>query len=213
MRLENVDSNEADTGDTNGRDPHTRFAAHAGRSGNLAAWHLRPGYTNHTRIRSSDPRDHRLRLLLHGYALRKGTRPSPVERRTAFFRATLAELARAIADGAKASSFDAWSLMDNFEWTDGYSQRYGLTYGDFRDEKRTVKDSGLWSARVAASSRSTPHIDQTLEMRMFGATAPRRVTRAYGAHRIALRCNTWLKCRKECPHEGLNLDCKQPTSP
>src|SRR5487761_2304472 len=68
----------------------------------------------------------------------------PDDRRTLFFRETLAELARAI---------HAWSLMDNFEWTDGYSQRYGLTYVDFRDQKRTVKDSGLWYGRVAASNR------------------------------------------------------------
>jgi len=43
--------------------------------------------------------------------------------------------------------------MDNFEWTDGYSQRYGLTYVDFRDQKRTVKDSGIWYGRVASSNR------------------------------------------------------------
>lgn len=77
----------------------------------------------------------------------------PDERRTQFFKSVLAELARAIRDGAKVRAFHAWSLMDNFEWTDGYSQRYGLTYVDYRDQKRTVKDSGLWYGRVAASGR------------------------------------------------------------
>jgi beta-glucosidase len=74
-------------------------------------------------------------------------------RRTSFFRQHLAELARAIADGANVRAFHAWSALDNFEWTDGYSQRYGLTYVDFRDEKRTVKDSGLWYGRVALSNQ------------------------------------------------------------
>ena len=77
----------------------------------------------------------------------------PDARRTEFFRTELAELARAIADGARVRAFHAWSLLDNFEWLDGYSQRYGLTYVDFRDQKRTVKDSGLWYGRVAAANR------------------------------------------------------------
>lgn len=79
----------------------------------------------------------------------------PDARRTEFFREELAELARAIADGAHVRAFHAWSLLDNFEWTDGYSQRYGLTYVDFRDQKRTVKNSGRWYARVAAAN----HLD------------------------------------------------------
>jgi beta-glucosidase len=77
----------------------------------------------------------------------------PDGRRIAFFQDELRELARAIGDGAKVRAFHAWSLLDNFEWADGYSQRYGLTYVDFRDQKRTVKDSGLWYGRVAASNR------------------------------------------------------------
>jgi beta-glucosidase/6-phospho-beta-glucosidase/beta-galactosidase len=48
----------------------------------------------------------------------------------------------------KVKAFHAWSLLDNFKWTDGYSQRYGLTHVDFRDQRRTVKDSGLWYGRV-----------------------------------------------------------------
>jgi beta-glucosidase len=77
----------------------------------------------------------------------------PDTRRIDFFRDELAELAKAIADGAKVRAFHAWSLLDNFEWADGYSQRYGLTYVDFRDQKRTVKDSGLWYGAVAATNR------------------------------------------------------------
>jgi beta-glucosidase len=83
----------------------------------------------------------------------KETGRVPDERRTAFFLQELTELSRAIADGANVRSFHAWSLLDNFEWADGYSQRYGLTYVDFRNQKRTIKDSGLWYGRVAAANR------------------------------------------------------------
>ena len=76
----------------------------------------------------------------------------PDTRRAQFFHEHLAELARAISDGAKVRAYHAWSLLDNFEWADGYSQRYGLTYVDFRDQKRTIKDSGLWYGRVAATN-------------------------------------------------------------
>jgi beta-glucosidase len=77
----------------------------------------------------------------------------PDARRVSFHRQILAELARAIADGARVRAYHAWSLVDNFEWADGFTQRYGLTYVDFRSQKRTIKDSGLWYGRVAASNR------------------------------------------------------------
>ena len=77
----------------------------------------------------------------------------PDIRRIAFFRSYLEQLGRAIQDGARVRSYHAWTLLDNFEWADGFSQRYGLTYVDFRDQKRTIKDSGLWYGRVAAGNR------------------------------------------------------------
>ncbi len=77
----------------------------------------------------------------------------PDTRRIEFFRSYLQQLRRAIRDGARVRSYHAWTLLDNFEWADGFSQRYGLTYVDFRDQKRTIKDSGLWYGRVAAANR------------------------------------------------------------
>ena len=85
------------------------------------------------------------------YAGAGGHVPDP--RRIEFFRSYLAELQRAISEGARVRSYHAWTLLDNFEWADGYSQRYGLTYVDFRNQRRTIKDSGLWYGRVAAANR------------------------------------------------------------
>lgn len=77
----------------------------------------------------------------------------PDARRIDFFKGHLAELARAIKDGADVRGYHAWSLLDNFEWAEGYSQRFGFTYIDFRDLRRTIKDSGHWYGRVAATGR------------------------------------------------------------
>ena len=77
----------------------------------------------------------------------------PDLRRIDWYRQVLAELARAIADGAKVRAFHAWTLLDNFQWAEGHTERYGLIYTDFRNQKRTIKDSGLWFSRLAATNR------------------------------------------------------------
>jgi beta-glucosidase len=69
------------------------------------------------------------------------------DRRIAYHRKYLSELARAIADGANVRGYHAWSLMDNFEWAEGFSQRFGLAYVDFKSQKRTIKSSGAWYAK------------------------------------------------------------------
>ena len=74
-------------------------------------------------------------------------------RRIDYHREYLAALARSIADGADVRGYHAWSLLDNFEWAEGYSQRFGLTYVDFKSQKRTIKDSGRWYAKVSAENR------------------------------------------------------------
>jgi beta-glucosidase len=73
-------------------------------------------------------------------------------RRAEYHRDYLAALACAIADGADVRGYHAWSLLDNFEWAEGFSQRFGLAYVDFQTQKRTLKESGKWYAKVAAGN-------------------------------------------------------------
>jgi beta-glucosidase len=68
-----------------------------------------------------------------------------------FMQRYLLELSRAIKEGVPVTSYYAWSLLDNFEWADGYKQRFGLVYVDFQSQKRVPKDSFDWYRKVIAS--------------------------------------------------------------
>jgi beta-glucosidase len=73
-------------------------------------------------------------------------------RRIEFHRGYLEALASAIAEGADVRGYHAWSLMDNFEWAEGYAQRFGLAWVDFGTRERRLKQSGRWYGRVAAEN-------------------------------------------------------------
>ncbi len=73
-------------------------------------------------------------------------------RRTEFHRGYLESLARAIEDGARVTGYHAWSLLDNFEWSEGYRQRFGLVWVDFKTGERTLKESGRFFAEVASAN-------------------------------------------------------------
>lgn len=70
--------------------------------------------------------------------------------RIQYLRDHLVRAARAIAAGVPLQGYFCWSLLDNFEWTYGYTQRFGIVYVDFGTQQRIIKDSGYFYSRVAA---------------------------------------------------------------
>jgi beta-glucosidase len=70
------------------------------------------------------------------------------ERRIRYLKDHLFQVHRAIQAGVPVKGYFHWSFMDNFEWSLGYGQRFGLVYVDYKTQKRTVKDSGRWFAEV-----------------------------------------------------------------
>jgi beta-glucosidase len=64
--------------------------------------------------------------------------------RVAFLTDHLAATAAAIEEGAHVKGYFAWSLLDNFEWAEGYAMRFGLVHVDFASQRRTTKASGHW---------------------------------------------------------------------
>ena len=61
-------------------------------------------------------------------------------------------LRRAIDSGVDVRGYFHWSLLDNFEWSEGYNERFGLIYLDYATGKRTPKDSAAWYAKVAETN-------------------------------------------------------------
>jgi beta-glucosidase len=77
----------------------------------------------------------------------------PDQARIEFYDSYIRELARAIADGADVRGFTAWSLLDNFEWTEGFTPRFGLVYIDYKTQARIPKASAKWYARLIAGQK------------------------------------------------------------
>ena len=69
--------------------------------------------------------------------------------RVMFLRACFGQLQRATAEGVPVDGYFLWSAQDNFEWVDGYGNRFGLIYVDFDTLERTPKLSAEWFREAA----------------------------------------------------------------
>lgn len=73
-------------------------------------------------------------------------------RRLNYLRDHFAQARRAMEDGVPLAGYFIWSLMDNFEWSYGYSQRFGSIWVDYATQQRILKDSALWYREVIAAN-------------------------------------------------------------
>jgi beta-glucosidase len=76
--------------------------------------------------------------------------------RTAYLQSHIAAVSRAVAEGAPVKGYFVWSLLDNFEWSYGYSKRFGIVYVDYPTLERVPKDSFYWYRDFIATRARTP---------------------------------------------------------
>ncbi|MGC8683825.1 MAG: family 1 glycosylhydrolase, partial [Athalassotoga sp.] len=74
------------------------------------------------------------------------------QKRIDYLKEHISQAHKAIGDGVKLKGYFVWSLMDNFEWAQGYSKRFGITYVDYKTQKRILKDSAKWYANVISKN-------------------------------------------------------------
>ncbi len=75
------------------------------------------------------------------------------EDRVAYLARNIAAAAEAVAAGVPLRGYYVWSLLDNYEWSLGYTRRFGLVHVDFEDQRRRLKDSAAWYGRLIAAAR------------------------------------------------------------
>jgi beta-glucosidase len=78
-------------------------------------------------------------------------------RRVDYLRRYIQAIAGTVQQGVPLRGYFVWSLLDNFEWAEGYSKRFGIVYVDYPTQRRVIKDSGYWYANLI-SSFHTGHV-------------------------------------------------------
>jgi beta-glucosidase len=74
--------------------------------------------------------------------------------RLSYLERHVAALADAVREGARVEGYLLWSLLDNFEWADGYTKRFGIVRVDYETQRRTVKASGEWYRSLVETWRA-----------------------------------------------------------
>ncbi|MCL7021725.1 hypothetical protein MKW94_025448 [Papaver nudicaule] len=75
------------------------------------------------------------------------------KKRVGYYKGYLAAVSQAIKDGADVRGYFAWSFLDNFEWAQGYTKRFGIVYVDYKNGlRRHPKSSALWFSRLLKSN-------------------------------------------------------------
>lgn len=100
----------------------------------------------------------RLPIFITENGLADGTEPLPGGEvldldRVMYYRAYLAQVRRTVHEGYPMIGYFSWSLLDNFEWMDGYTKRFGMIHVDFETLKRTPKLSYRWYQEVMRQNR------------------------------------------------------------
>ena len=72
------------------------------------------------------------------------------EDRVGYLARHVAAVAEALDAGVPLTGYHVWSLLDNYEWSLGYSRRFGLVHVDYDSQRRTPKDSARWYQRLIA---------------------------------------------------------------
>lgn len=116
-------------------------------------WAIDPDSFYDVMIRAAKYRPERIFVTENGAAfddeLVEGRRVNDGER-IGFLTSHLEAVQRAIRDGSPVEAYFVWSLLDNFQWDDGYSKRFGIVYVDFQTQERIIKDSGYFLRDVIA---------------------------------------------------------------
>jgi len=66
------------------------------------------------------------------------------QQRKSYIISYLGQVLRARNEGLKIDAYFVWSFLDNLEWSEGFSKRFGIVHVDHGTQKRTVKSSGYW---------------------------------------------------------------------